>query len=110
MCGRFACYSCAPDLRTKLVKSNVKITEKWQDEEKFYPSYNLAPRRWVPVLRMNDQDEVIIQTMRWGFIPFWAKQTPDVQPINARDETLTTDKSMFDSAKQKKRCIVVADG
>ncbi|KAF7722426.1 hypothetical protein EC973_003165 [Apophysomyces ossiformis] len=110
MCGRFACYSCGPDLRSKLIKSNVEVADKWQDEDKFYPRYNMAPRGWVPVIRRNEQNELIIQSMRWGFIPFWAKKMPDVQPINARDETLMAEKSIFDSAKQRKRCIVVADG
>lgn len=34
----------------------------------------------------------------------------DRKPINARDDTLLTQRSMFDSAKDDGRCIVVAEG
>ncbi|CAO3587469.1 unnamed protein product [Absidia cylindrospora] len=48
--------------------------------------------------------------MKWGLIPFFSKTMPDMQPINARDDTLLEGSPMYDKAKNDKRCIVVADG
>ncbi|KAI8376314.1 uncharacterized protein BYT42DRAFT_474263, partial [Radiomyces spectabilis] len=111
MCGRFACSLCPERLRARLKESDMSsIKETWMDEDKFYPSYNVAPRRWVPVVRQDEQGECILQTMKWGFIPCWAKQIPDNQPINARDDRLMEGQSMFDAAKNKRRCMVVAEG
>lgn len=51
-----------------------------------------------------------LQTMRWGFVPFWAKQVgKGPQPINARVETID-DKRMFSSAFRKRRLLMPADG
>ncbi|CDH57205.1 duf159 domain protein [Lichtheimia corymbifera JMRC:FSU:9682] len=110
MCGRFACSLCPYELRTTLRSSDVAVSDKWNDEDYFHPSYNVAPRKWIPVVRYADNNDLILQTMKWGFIPSWAKHTPDNQPINARDETLSVGHSMFDHAKNKGRCIVVAEG
>ncbi|KAI7876696.1 DUF159-domain-containing protein [Lichtheimia hyalospora FSU 10163] len=109
MCGRFACSLCPYELRTTLRSSDVAVSGQWKDEDYFHPSYNVAPRKWIPVVRYADNN-LILQTMKWGFIPSWAKHTPDNQPINARDETLSVGHSMFDHAKNKGRCIVVAEG
>jgi putative SOS response-associated peptidase YedK len=55
-----------------------------------------------------------LQTMRWGLIPFWTKRNPDygsmMKTINCRDDSLIDNKGMWTSMKQKKRCIVVAQG
>ena len=59
--------------------------------------------------------------MRWGLIPFWARDTKGERsvidargktvntPINARAETLETAKS-FSNAFRKRRCLIPADG
>jgi putative SOS response-associated peptidase YedK len=48
--------------------------------------------------------------MRWGLIPFWAKD-PSIgsRMINARAETLT-EKPAFKNAFNKRRCLILADG
>jgi putative SOS response-associated peptidase YedK len=55
-----------------------------------------------------------LQSMRWGLIPFWTKRNPDygsmMKTINCRDDSLFDNKGMWTSMKQKKRCIIVAQG
>jgi putative SOS response-associated peptidase YedK len=52
--------------------------------------------------------------MKWGLIPFWTKRSPDygsmLRTINCRDDSLLDNKGMWTSMKQKKRCLVIAQG
>ncbi|KAL8990699.1 MAG: hypothetical protein Q9169_008060 [Polycauliona sp. 2 TL-2023] len=52
--------------------------------------------------------------MKWGLVPFWTKRNPDygsvMRTINARDDSLAQSGGMWNTMKQKKRCIVVAQG
>ncbi|CAG8980560.1 hypothetical protein HYALB_00002558 [Hymenoscyphus albidus] len=55
-----------------------------------------------------------LQSMQWGLIPFWTKRTPDygsmMKTINCRDDSLIENRGIWTTMKQKKRCIVVAQG
>ncbi|KAI9644007.1 hypothetical protein NHQ30_007359 [Ciborinia camelliae] len=55
-----------------------------------------------------------LQSMKWGLIPFWTKRNPDygsmMKTINCRDDSLIENKGMWNTMKQKKRCIVIAEG
>ncbi|KAL8912776.1 MAG: hypothetical protein Q9172_007441 [Xanthocarpia lactea] len=55
-----------------------------------------------------------LQAMKWGLVPFWTKRNPDyasvLRTINARDDSLAQSGGMWNTMKQKKRCIVVAQG
>jgi putative SOS response-associated peptidase YedK len=55
-----------------------------------------------------------LQPMRWGLIPFWTKRAPDysstMRTINCRDDSLSTSGGMWNTMKQNKRCIVLAQG
>jgi len=55
-----------------------------------------------------------LQSMKWGLIPFWTKRQPDygsmMRTINCRDDSLATNGGMWNTMKQKKRCIVVCEG
>ncbi|KAL9022055.1 MAG: hypothetical protein Q9185_000796 [Variospora sp. 1 TL-2023] len=55
-----------------------------------------------------------LQAMKWGLVPFWTKRSPDygsvMRTINARDDSLAQSGGMWNTMKQKKRCIVVAQG
>lgn len=55
-----------------------------------------------------------LQAMKWGLVPFWTKRNPDygtvMKTINARDDSLATKGGMWNTMKQKKRCIVIAQG
>jgi len=99
-------------LQQTLEKSNLKFT-KWIDKEKYQSSYNVAPCHFQPVVRVDyDSRETILHTMRWGLIPSWIKTKPEFSKliINCRDDSLTDGKSLFNSMKNRKRCIVIADG
>jgi len=73
------------------------------------PRYNLAPGQTAPVIRLEEGCPAVA-TLRWGLIPFWAKD-PKIafQCINARAEGLAT-KPAFRAAFKKRRCLVPADG
>ena len=55
-----------------------------------------------------------LQSMKWGLVPFWTKRNPDyasmMRTINARDDSLANKGGMWNTMKQRKRCIVVAQG
>ncbi|GBC09521.1 hypothetical protein RclHR1_08940006 [Rhizophagus clarus] len=112
MCGRYIVYSRPDHLRQSLEKSSLKST-KWIDQEKYRSSYNVAPCHFQPVVRIDyDSRETILHTMRWGLIPSWTKTKPEFSKliINCRDDSLSDGKSLFNSMKNRKRCIVIADG
>lgn len=55
-----------------------------------------------------------LKTMKWGLIPFWTKRSPDygsmLRTINCRDDSLIENRGMWNTMKQRKRCIVIAQG
>ena len=55
-----------------------------------------------------------LKPMKWGLIPFWTKRSPDygsmLRTINCRDDSLIENKGMWNTMKQRKRCIVIAQG
>ena len=55
-----------------------------------------------------------LQSMKWGLVPSWTKRNPDygsvLKTINARDDSLASKGGMWNTMKQRKRCIVVAQG
>jgi putative SOS response-associated peptidase YedK len=55
------------------------------------PSYNIAPMTSQPVVRLDrDTGERELVPMRWGLVPFWARDANvSHSTINAKAETLT---------------------
>ena len=55
-----------------------------------------------------------LQAMKWGLVPFWTKRAPDygsqLKTINCRDDSLAQSGGMWNTMKQKKRCVVIAEG
>jgi putative SOS response-associated peptidase YedK len=49
-----------------------------------------------------------LDSMRWGLVPHWAKDTKSIH-INARSETVATTAAFRDSFARK-RCLIPADG
>ena len=73
--------------------------------------HNIAPTQNVPVIRQHpEQPKRFGSRMRWGLIPFWAKD-PSIgfKMINARAETVAT-KPAFRESIRKRRCLIPADG
>jgi putative SOS response-associated peptidase YedK len=72
------------------------------------PRFNIAPTQMAPVVVVQD-NEVVLKPMRWGLIPFWAKdESIGSRLINARAESVK-DKPAFRAPFKRRRCLVVAD-
>jgi putative SOS response-associated peptidase YedK len=76
----------------------------------FGESFNVAPQTFQPVIRLNrDSGQREIVLMRWGLIPFWAKDAKmGLSTINAKAETVATAPA-FREAFKTRRCLVPAD-
>jgi putative SOS response-associated peptidase YedK len=100
MCGRF-CYFSPAEAVTRLFGARVPNDPA--------PRYNIAPTQDAPVIRA-DADGRTLVGLRWGLVPFWAKD-PKIgnRMINARGETVAA-KPAFRAAFRKRRCLVIADG
>ena len=100
MCGRFSIFADPERLAERFDAS--------LPDQELAPRYNAAPTQDLPVL-LNEDDRVI-QLLRWGLVPFWAKD-PSIgnRMINARAETLA-EKPSYRTALKKRRCLVLADG
>lgn len=75
------------------------------------PNYNIAPTQSLPVVFMKE-GKLHLQMMRWGLIPFWAKDiksTAKYSLINAKLEDVEMKRS-YRSAFEKRRCIVPLSG
>ncbi len=74
----------------------------------YAPSYNIAPPQ--NVLTVVGGEERRGGYMRWGLIPFWAKdKSIGSRMINARAETVA-EKPSFRNAFKRRRCLIIADG
>jgi putative SOS response-associated peptidase YedK len=76
----------------------------------FAPTYNAAPQSTQPVVRLNhDTSAREVALMRWGLVPFWAKDAKiGYTTINARSEEAPA-KPMYREAFKKRRCLIPAD-
>lgn len=102
MCGRFAFYSPAEAVAALFGATSVRGDPG--------PRYNIAPTQNVMACRHDAAGQIEATALRWGLIPFWAKEASIGQRmINARAETVT-EKPAFRAAFRHRRCIVPADG
>jgi putative SOS response-associated peptidase YedK len=101
MCGRFSQAQIA-----ELDREVFRLLEMPALE----PRYNIAPTQDVAVVRERRNGERVLQLLRWGLIPSWAKDPAlGNRMINARAETLAV-KPAFKRPFARQRCIVPADG
>ena len=101
MCGR---YSMSSDLDTLQVRFGFQAKGL-----SYEPRFNVAPTQEVLTVT-NDGSENHAQFMKWGLIPFWAKDASiGARMINARAETVV-EKPSYREAFQERRCLVIADG
>jgi putative SOS response-associated peptidase YedK len=72
--------------------------------------FNIAPTQEAPVVRLSAEGEREIALLRWGLVPFWAKDRKfGTKAINARSEGIEA-KPAFREAFRQRRCIVPATG
>jgi putative SOS response-associated peptidase YedK len=76
----------------------------------FAPSWNVAPTDPLPIVRFDaEAHERSLDVMRWGLIPYWAKDIKiDHSTFNARAEEVET-KPAFREAFRRRRCLVPLD-
>ncbi|HET6630658.1 MAG TPA: SOS response-associated peptidase [Woeseiaceae bacterium] len=101
MCGRFAFYSSHEAMAALFRAEPVGAVE---------PRYNIAPTQDIAAVREPEQGRRELVTLRWGLVPYWAKD-PSIgnRLINARAETVAG-KPAYREAYRKRRCLVLADG
>jgi putative SOS response-associated peptidase YedK len=74
------------------------------------PSWNVAPTDTLPIVRYDAKDgQRSLEVMRWGLIPYWAKDIKiGYSTINARAEEIES-KPAFREAFRQRRCLVPID-
>ena len=117
MCGRFVSARKRLELLEEFAAERDRVAEDRN------PDYNVAPtKRIYAVLEHKDQPppdgdaessgqvQRELRLLRWGLVPFWAKDTKGgARMINARAETVAS-KPAFRAAFAKRRCLIPADG
>lgn len=72
--------------------------------------FNIAPTQEAPVVRLDPEGKREVEMLRWGLVPFWAKDLKiGTKMINARCEGVEA-KPSFRAAVKQRRCIVPASG
>lgn len=101
MCGRFAFYSPGEATAALFGVSGALPVEA---------RYNIAPTQYIAAIRDDGEDGRELTMLRWGLVPFWAKD-PSIgsRMINARAETVA-EKPSYRAAYRHRRCLVLADG
>jgi len=101
MCGRFAFYSPSEATAALFGVESAQPVEA---------RYNIAPTQFIAAIRRDEQDVAELTMLRWGLVPFWARD-PMIgnRMINARAETVA-EKPSFRAAYKKRRCLILADG
>src|SRR4029453_16958807 len=100
MCGRYTLQQTTQDLLARFAVQLAVFEVE--------PRYNIAPSQEVAVVRGDGQRR--LEALKWGLIPFWAKDLKKLKPmINARMETLV-EKPTFKASLTRRRCLIPADG
>jgi len=91
MCGRSSLTKTEKELEARF---NATFYSDDLVQYNPLPSFNVAPSHMHPVI--TNVDEGHFRYMRWGLIPFWAKDVKiGYKMINARAETLKEIKNYF---------------
>jgi putative SOS response-associated peptidase YedK len=102
MCGRYVSKDEAS------LERYYNLTRGGDDP--FGPIYNAAPTLQLPIYRIHREHGPELVRLRWGLIPYWAKDpTIGVKTINARAETID-EKPAFKEAFRRRRCLVPMAG
>jgi putative SOS response-associated peptidase YedK len=100
MCGRYASFLPAEALARTFGTVNPLPN--------FERTWNMAPTRDAPVVRLARDSQRHLDALKWGLVPYFTKDLKKARkPINARSETVATS-GMFREAFAKRRCLVPA--
>lgn len=104
MCGRFVSARKRLELLEEFGVTRDRVTQEPA------PDYNVAPTKQIYAVTAGKDGERELHTVKWGLIPFWAKEpSGGGKMINARAETIAV-KPAFRRAFAKRRCILPANG
>jgi len=88
----------------------IAYTFRVPPNDKVKRRFNIAPTQEAPVVRLDREGKREVALLRWGLVPFWAKDIKaGNRMINARCEGVA-EKPAFREALQRRRCIVPASG
>lgn len=101
MCGRFALKAPPAEL----------IKHFGLDEcTNLKPRYNIPPGTDIAAIRKSPEGKRVLQLLRWGLVPHWAKDPGIGNKLNnARGESVA-EKPSFRDAFRRRRCLIPADG
>ena len=103
MCGRFALFASPELVAEYFALADVPFGS-------LAPRYNLTPGQDIAAVRLDRNGARRIHALRWGLVPFWAKDvTIGHRLINARLDSLAT-KPAFREALGRRRCLIPASG
>ena len=102
MCGRYRLTA-----KERYLRDHFGLEE----DPAWSPRWNIAPTQQVATIRQHRSEPTrIFGLMRWGLIPYWAKDASiGMKTINAMSET-AGDKPAFRDAIRRRRCLIPADG
>jgi putative SOS response-associated peptidase YedK len=102
MCGRYRLSA-----KERYLRDHFSLDE----DPSWVPRWNIAPTQRVPIVRQDRKEpKRTFCLVRWGLIPYWAKEPSiGLKTINAMSET-AADKPAFRDAMRRHRCLVLADG
>lgn len=101
MCGRF---NVSADPLTRLLMELVGMAHPGPD------NHNAAPTEQIVVLRLNEEHEPELVSMRWWLTPFWSKEiSTRYSMFNAKSETAAKSPA-FREPYRKRRCVVPVCG
>ncbi len=102
MCGRYSMTGPNP----------ARVQERFalDDDVPIRRRYNVTPGDDVLAVTTDREGEPRGELLRWGLVPFWAKDPKTgFRMINARAETVA-EKPAFSGALTHRRCLILADG
>lgn len=106
MCGRFT-IAVTRDEMISYLQENFQIPEFEIDYN--LPRYNVSPTQDILTI-INDGSKYRVGKIRWGFVPFFAKEiNTKYLMINARKDSLIT-KNFYKDSLLNKRCLILSDG
>jgi putative SOS response-associated peptidase YedK len=103
VCGRFALFA-SPELLAEY----FALTDA--EQSALAPHYNVTPGQDVAAVRVDRAGTRKLVALRWGLVPFWAKDASiGRRLVNARLDGLAG-KPAFREALTRRRCLIAASG
>ena len=100
MCGRYASFLPAEAI--------ARIFGTVNPLPNLEPTWNMAPTKDAPVVRLSRDGQRHLDALKWGLVPISRRTLKKARkPINARDDNVAKS-GMFREAFAKRRCLVPA--